>query len=407
MGQVALRQAAHVSIAAQRDLENLDLDDLGILLAVIVDRFDGIVPSSGELRVLGPAFLPLSRAIAGRGGIWKVMPFLHATSEVLTPYLLVVGASLYANPMSLTAMSRDCLVEHVLLDGRSVVTWNKERSSRVQRRSFLRGRGLSVPNMIDQILEITAPLVRHTKSKHRQRLFLCGTRHRGTRVFGPYPHESSTNLNKFVRRNHLLGADGSALRLVLGTLRRTGLALAHEAVGGDVLKTQMLANHGDPTTTKRYVDRPAERERNAANLAGLQKQFVDSVQRGVLAHVDAARGAKTADTRNVTASGFTCVDPLAGVGPGQKAGELCTAWLGCFTCPNAVIPLTVDVLARLLLMKEALVLARARLPAERWDLVYGPKLSILERDILVRFPARMVAAAMVAREHLNRLPPIE
>jgi hypothetical protein len=58
-------------------------------------------------------------------------------------------------------------------------------------------------------------------------------------------------------------------------------------------------------------------------------------------------------------------------------------------------------------MKEALVLARARLPPERWDLVYGPKLSILERDILVRFPARMVAAAMVAREHLNRLPPIE
>src|SRR5262249_59120752 len=97
-------------------------------------------------------------------------------------------------------------------------------------------------------------------------------------------------------------------------------------------------------------------------------------------------------TQNATASGFICADPLAGIAPGQSKGKLCTAWLGCFTCPNAVIPLEIDTLARLIRMRDALSDARARLSPDRWHLLYAPKLEILERDVLPRFPTVLHAA---------------
>jgi hypothetical protein len=110
---------------------------------------------------------------------------------------------------------------------------------------------------------------------------------------------------------------------------------------------------------------------------------------------------------NATASGFTCRDPLAGIAPGQQRGRLCSAWLGCFTCPNAVIPLDVDTLARLLRSRDALIVARMTVAADRWDLLYAPKLEILERDILPRFPARFLSKAATLVPSLPQLPPIE
>jgi hypothetical protein len=96
---------------------------------------------------------------------------------------------------------------------------------------------------------------------------------------------------------------------------------------------------------------------------------------------------------------------VAGVAKGQRKGELCTAWLGCFTCPNAVIPLEKDVLTRLLATRVALTDGRAGMVPERWRRLYAPMLEILERDILPRFPGGMLeSAAMVP---MPQLPPIE
>src|SRR5262249_35347659 len=111
--------------------------------------------------------------------------------------------------------------------------------------------------------------------------------------------------------------------------------------------------------------------------------------------------------QNVTASGFICADPLAGIAPGQSKGKVCTAWLGCFTCPNAVIPLEADTLARLIRMRDALREARARLAPDRWCLFYAPKLEILERDVLPRFPADVHAAAVERLATTPPVPPIE
>jgi len=180
------------------------------------------------------------------------------------------------------------------------------------------------------------------------------------------------------------------------------------ALGHDVLKTQVLANHASPDTTRRYVDHPVVRTAQAIELGRLQARFVAAIRSGDMS-LPSKRGEPSPiiSTQNATASGFICADPLAGIAPGQSKGKLCTAWLGCFTCPNAVIPLEADTLARLMRMRDALSDAKARLAPDRWQLVYAPKLEILERDVLPRFPAAVHAAGAELLSTTPSVPPIE
>jgi hypothetical protein len=106
-------------------------------------------------RVILSANFGLERAIRDRGGRSEVVHFLHATPETLVPYMIAIAAQTFANPEALRLMRRDCMREHVLLEGRVVVTWTKGRSNRPQRRSFLRDKSFSVPNLIERVLALT------------------------------------------------------------------------------------------------------------------------------------------------------------------------------------------------------------------------------------------------------------
>jgi len=388
-----------------------DLKDLGVLLALLVERYGGFVPNQRRPDRGDTLFWPVLHAVKAHGGWVRVSRFLHATAGTLVPYMIAIAAQTFANPEALRNLRRDCMVEHVMLDGRWLVTWHKGRARRVQRRSFLRDRGLSVPNLIDRVLALTAPLVSHAPVAERDRLFLCSGIGGLRRIGLIDPVRVTTLVRAFAVRHDLRDLGGAPLALTLASFRPTGLALAHAALGHDVAKTQVLANHASADTTMRYVHRPAVRAGQAAGLARLQGRFVAVVRGGDgvtavsgEAGVDAA---SPVDARNATASGFTCADPLAGIAPGQRKGRLCTAWLGCFTCPNAVIPLEADTLARLLVMRDALAEARGRMALDRWGLLYAPKLAILERDVLPRFPAALHSAASGLVGRLPPPPPVE
>jgi hypothetical protein len=410
-GREALARVDCQAIAAETDLGRLQLDDLGVLLAILTVRFGGLVPPKSVTLAKGTGLWRLHQAILDTGGGNEVARFLHATPETLVPYMIAIAAQTFANPEALRLMRRDCMRDHVLLEGRTVVTWTKGRSNRPQRRSFLRDKGLSVPNLIDRVLALTEPLLPHVASGERDRLFLCGVVV-GSRYLGVIPHKVVTSqVRLFVERHGLKDANGRPLALALANLRTTGLTLAHVALDHDVLKTQLLANHASPNTTRRYVDRPVVRAAQAIELGRLQGRFVEAI-RSVDLGLTSSRSKGSEPTpiisaQNATASGFICADPLAGIGPGQSRGKLCTAWLGCFTCPNAVIPLEVGTLARLIRMRDALTDARARLAPDRWRQVYAPKLEILERDVLPRFPAAVHAAALEQLEATSGVPPIE
>jgi hypothetical protein len=411
-GREALARVDRQAIAAETDLGQLNLNDLGVLLAILADRFGAVVPPKSVTLEKGMGLWRLHRAIVDHGGGSGIVRFLHATPEMLIPYMIAIAAQTFANPEALRLMRRDCMSEHALLEGRTVVTWTKGRSNRLQRRSFLRGKSFSVPNLIDRVLAVTDPLVPHVSSGERDRLFLCGVVV-GSRYLGVIPDGVVTShVRSFAERHDLRSANGKPLALALANLRTTGLTLAHVALGHDVLKTQALANHASPDTTRRYIDRPVVRAAQAIELGRLQARFVEAVRSGDLGLLSCPpkrneQATATISTQNATASGFVCADPLSGIAPGQNKGTLCTAWLGCFTCPNAVIPLEADSLARLIRMRDALRDARGRLAPDRWLLLYASKLEILERDVLPRFPTAVHAAAAERLKATPAVPPIE
>lgn len=105
----------------------------------------------------------------------------------------------------------------------------------------------------------------------------------------------------------------------------------------------------------------------------------------------------------VSLFGFNCKDPLAGIAPGTRVGELCHHFLGCFTCPNAVITAEPTSLARLLEARDHLCLSATYLHPARFEAIYAPLLKILEEDILTRFSAAELAAATALS---RKQPPI-
>jgi integrase len=399
-GKRALAAVDRIAVAAESDIKRLDLNDLGTFLAVIIDRFAGIIPSHRE--IYDRKLWPFLYALQHHGGTYRISQYLYPVPETLIPYMIAIGAQTYANAEALRHLRRDCMSEHMLLDGRVVVSWRKGRATREQRRSFLRDRSLSVPNLIDRVLEMTARLVPHVSPGERDRLFLNAGIQGAAREIKLVPdYLVSAHVRRFVERHKLRDSSGGKLPLTMACLRPTGLTLAHASLGYDIFKTQALANHATPDTTQRYVDRPIVRKAQAAALGRLQLCFVEAVRSGgepdrvgeTIAGIDAG---------HATASGFLCRDPASGIGENQKPGRLCTAWLGCFTCPNAVIPLDPDILARLLRTREALVNARAGMVPDRWRLLYAPKLEIIDRDIVPRFPLTLQEAA-VAR--VGAMPP--
>jgi hypothetical protein len=207
--------------------------------------------------------------------------FLHATPETLVPYMIAIAAQTFANPEALRLMRRDCMSEHVLLEGRVVVTWKKSRSNQLQRRSFLRDKSLSVPNLIDRELALTEPLHPHVPSSERELLFLSANIRGGSRSIGVIPQGlMGRHVRLFAKRHGLKAENGKPLALALANLRATGLTLAHVALGHDVLKTQVLANHASPDTTRRYIDRPIVRAAQEIELGRLQARFVEAIRSG-------------------------------------------------------------------------------------------------------------------------------
>ena len=127
------------------ELADLNLNDFAILLAVIKSRHGGIIPRRPKPDANGKICWRLHQAIRRHGGNRHVSRFLHATAETLIPYMIAVGAQTFANPEALRNMRRDCVTDHIFLEGRVHVEWAKGRARQIQRRSFLRDRRLSVP----------------------------------------------------------------------------------------------------------------------------------------------------------------------------------------------------------------------------------------------------------------------
>lgn len=192
---------------------------------------------------------------------------------------------------------------------------------------------------------------------------------------------------------------------------RPGVLSAFYRASGSLYEVKEIANHVHLSTTEDYVRGPEVRSQNQARVAAIQGTYLGQIQRRHPDAADASRGdlkqapdSSVPHDAAVSMFGFNCKDPFAGIAPGTRAGKLCMHFLGCFTCPNAVITADPISIARLMQARDHLRAASNYVHAARWEAIYKPQLRILEEDILTRFSARELDGAAPLRARLAPIP---
>lgn len=392
---IAQARTARDAAAAQLATDCGKAGSLGWLLEEIDRRFGGIVPSALELE--GRGNYALQVAVRRFGGAKQIEPLLYPRSVSLLPYYLAILIHAAGNPEPIAELDRDCLQALPLLEDRESLVWFKARAGRLQRRTFARAAAFEPPALVRDILAWNERLRPLAPPEQRNRLFIF----KGLRT---------VNAMSTITVHHRLGdfCERHGLpRFELKSIRPSVLCSFYR-VSGDMLRTKAIANHASVATTVRYVEAPVVQAHNRSRIAALQGAFIEH-----LAAPHAPSNVQRPERSEprapvppgplVSLFGFDCKDPMAGIAPGTRRGELCTNFMGCFTCPNAVIAPDPATVARLLQARDHLRAAAAALHPARWQAFYAPQLRILEEDILPRFAARELAAGELL---LSQLPPL-
>lgn len=391
----ALRERGAQELARARATRSGKVRSLGEVLRYVEERHGGIMPSvlslDGELNRFVTDAL---------GGYRLIEPCLYPSPESIYPYYLAILIQSAGNPMAIAHLGIECLQPIPLLDDRELLVWAKGRSSRLQRRSFRSTDPFAPPALVRELVQWTQRLRPHLPPAYRNRLFVYKG-HLGIYPLSGYIVKKFRD--RFTRQHGLPSFALSAIR--------PGVLSAFYRVSGSLHEAKEIANHAHISTTMDYVRGPEVYSQNQARIAAIQGAFVGRIQQPRPSGSDSPRdhlkqtaGPSMPRHPAVSMFGFDCKDPFAGIAPGTRAGELCAHYLGCFTCPNAVITADPTSISRLLQARDHLRAATHYVHPARWEAIYAPQLRILEEDILTRFSARELTAAASLCARLAQLP---
>jgi hypothetical protein len=393
----ASRARADAELLAARSHKDDPTPSRGTLLLEIQRRYGGVLPAWKTLR--GTGGQRIVHGLRAFGGTKQIAPLLYPDASSILPYYLAILIHTAGNPDPIAALTTDCLQPIPLLDDRQMIVWAKPRAGTLQRRSFHVADPFEPPALVRELMGWTERLRREVPPALRHRLLLFRGPH-GTNAFTSAAAKHVLRSNFCVR--HGLPA------FALASIRPSVLSAFYRA-SGDLHQVKAVANHHHIGTTVRYVEGPQVEAQHRTRVAALQSTFLGHIERPASAVRRIKRRATKIDLSSVRGApavslfGFDCKDPLAGVAPGSRRGQMCTHFLGCFTCPNAIIPSDTHTLARLLQARDHLRAATAHVHPARWQAIYAPPLQILEEDILTRFGAGELRAAEALR---SSLPPL-
>jgi hypothetical protein len=368
----------------------------GAVLDFIDEEFGGVLPPTPILYRTHNHFF---RYLSKHGGVDVIEPYLYPSAHGLFPYYLAIVLHTAGNSQAIAEMRTDCLQPVPLLDDRELLLWDKPRSNSVQRRSFRIADPFEPPTLVREIIEWTRPLRSRVPLHQRNRLFIVKTPR------GPTPAtriKFGGPLQRFIETHKIT-------RFLLGSLRPSVLSALYRS-SGDLRTVKAMANHASLSTTAAYVRGPQVAAQNTLRVAALQSALIGHIEPSAECGPSAPAAASSAEAppagSAVSMFGFSCKDPFSGVAPGTRRGELCTNFLACLTCPNAIIPADAPTFARLLHARDHLRAAAAHIHPARWAAIYAPQLRILDEDLLPRFPAHERPEAERLRSTLPPLLPL-
>jgi hypothetical protein len=397
-----LREDIDRQRTAARAANSGSIDTLGALLEHIDRQYAGVIPPQSLIKKVAHA--PFAHALQHFGGAGVIEPLLFPRAASLFPYYLAILIHTAGNPIPIAELTVECLQAIPLIEDRQLLVWRKARADALQRRAFSTAGAFEPPVLVRGIVQWTQRLRPHARSADRSRLFLYKGANRITAL-------------SLVRLRQLIPVFIASHRLPRFTLAalRPSVLTAFYRNSGNLSSVKAIANHAHLSTTAGYVRGPEVQAQNRLRVAAIQRAYLGSIappSSGNTASKPAAAGttvltqAQAKGGPAVSMFGFDCRDPFAGVAPGTHRGQLCTHFLGCFTCPNAVIAGDTPTLARLMQARDHLRAGATYLHPARWSAIYEPQLRVLEEDILTRFAAVELAHAERLRLTLPALLPL-
>ena len=230
------------------------------------------------------------RLVGKQGGIRRLLSYVCATTDTLTPIYIALLVQLAGNPEPVLNISRECVRPHPLEDHLKILEWEKPRAGRIhrhiQRRAFDSRKRQSAPNLVTLALALTDPLLWRADSRHRSRLFLVP--HKDKQCIAPlttktlalsiprFLHRANCRIEEW-NRSHPDRPKRHIEPFTPRQLRPSAAHAHHHASGGDIRKTQSILNHASANTTIRYVEsRSTQKLRNQV-ISTLQDTLVNRV----------------------------------------------------------------------------------------------------------------------------------
>ena len=317
--------------------------------------------------------------------IVRTKRFQELSTENMLPLYLILILKSAANPDGIRNLLLDCIEENATDSESIFFKWDKGRSNREQKiLSPKKGRSsiFALVSLIKEMTSHTRGLADEYESKY---LFITQKNSGVSRVSVQSLHD---RLAEFRVRHGLNFFCFSDIRKAIANM-------VH-AKTSSLSAVQGVLQHKDVRTSKIYLDERAG-ESNFERLHKFQGDLISLAS------------AKT-KSDNATMLGLTCKNPLEGIAPKSKKGEICLEFLKCASCPNALV-IKDDALnvARIIRARDSLEEMKAESTLhtdalDRYMNIYEPILNIIKKQILPKVGKQIITKASEIAKSLSPLP---
>lgn len=344
----------------------------------------------------------------------KLVGWFAPTSEdYFIPFLVLLFLRTAINVTSIFQLRRDCLAEHPLPLGLTVVRFSKPRSFEKSKKqlSFPTNQHNGAIDLIRFLLDYTQPWVEHANKPEKNALFLYFSR--TTRVRSAGYTFTSKSLSRFIARNNLPHFTFEQIRPTIATMVYLQTR--------DIFRVQRLLGHSSIRTTLKYIrgaiafsqhDKDISDGINAMVEAvtgidlhtGKASVFLDPVAKVVEAKIESKEISVGTGERLLSGGCRTflgrCKDPFNSPQPGEIKGRVCRSLHVCLFCENCWI--FAEDLVGTIRYRNSLEADKKDMSAQDWEELHGDAVREINEAILPSFPEEMVARAeLEAKKSLN------
>lgn len=325
----------------------------------------------------------------GASGLRRLSQYKELTLTACLPIFLLIMIQTAANPMALMEIKANCLTINPLDEHSANLEWLKGRASRVQRLALMRAGNYSVPSLIELIVKMTAPIRHLAPNSDKELLFIirrgCVARRLSVQSLHDY-------LSSFREENTLDYFTFSDVRKAVAEI-----VYVYSESNEKVAK---VLQHKNMNTSKFYLNGDRVKQLKYERLAGFQGQMLKLTE----------ANSSNSDEEYQTVLGFNCSSPLDGYARDSRKGEPCMEFVQCASCKNAIVVADDAVaIARVIRARDHLI--EMKLTSDlthdasvRFNEVFNPILTIIERDILKKVPSKVLNAAKNILKDLPNLP---